>query len=93
MTMACSLQRARCIKHGVNTIVEKDERLGRESTLKQEPMAHVTLSDLTSDWCDDTMKTGSLMPRPSAVRNILAYSAGTRMISTERLGSVCTPLN
>jgi len=93
MTMAFSLQHARCDKLNVNTIVEKDERLGKESTLKQEPMAHVTLDDLTSDWCDETKTAGSFMPRPSAVRNILAYSAGTRMISTERLGSVCTSLN
>jgi hypothetical protein len=56
-------------------------------------MAHVTLNDLTSNWCSDDVKTGSLMPRPSAVRNILAYSAGTRMISTDRLGLICTPLN
>ena len=56
-------------------------------------MAHVTLDDLTSDWRDETKGKENLMPSAHAVRNILAFSASTRVISTKRFGLFGTSLN
>lgn len=48
-------------------------------------MQHGTPIDLKADGCDDTLEAWR-MPRSSSVRNILAYSAGVRMVPTEILG-------
>jgi hypothetical protein len=56
-------------------------------------MANGTTNDLTADWCDESFEYALLMPRPSAVRNILAYSAGMRMQKTKVLGIFPSILN
>jgi hypothetical protein len=59
----------------------------------QTPMAHCTLEDLTSDWFDESAQAADIMPKARSVRNILSYSAGTRMVQSKKFGAFCTNLN
>ncbi len=56
-------------------------------------MAHCTLEDLTSDWFDESAQAADIMPKPQSIRNILSYSAGTRMFQSKKFGALRTNLN